>query len=91
MEHLKDFSLLSFRIQSNDVLKAIETPIPAKAIERLQQAKPGKKEIALYQQGKVYIPLIVTNFVANASACLICRSCLQEIKGYNRRLKAENA
>ena len=42
MEHLKDFSLLSFRIQSNDVLKAIETPIPAKAIERLQQAKPGR-------------------------------------------------
>ena len=43
------------------------------------------------QQGKVYIPLIMTNFVGNASACLIRRSCLQEVKGYNCRLRAENA
>lgn len=34
MVHLKDFSLLSPKIQSNDVLKAIETAIPATAIER---------------------------------------------------------
>jgi glycosyltransferase involved in cell wall biosynthesis len=43
------------------------------------------------QMGKVYIPLIMTNFVGNASACLIRRSCLQEVKGYNCRFKAENA
>ena len=43
------------------------------------------------QEGKVYIPLIVTNFVGNASACLIRRSCLQEVEGYNCKLRAENA
>ena len=32
--YLKDFSLLSPRIQSNDLLKAIETAIPATAIEQ---------------------------------------------------------
>ncbi|MDZ8082653.1 MAG: hypothetical protein RMX35_26765 [Nostoc sp. DcaGUA01] len=32
MVHLKDFSLVSPDIQSNDVLKAIETAIPAFAI-----------------------------------------------------------
>jgi hypothetical protein len=31
--HLKDFSLLSLKIQSQDLLKAIETAIPATAIE----------------------------------------------------------
>jgi hypothetical protein len=31
--HLKDFSLLSPSIQSSDLLKAIETAIPATAIE----------------------------------------------------------
>jgi hypothetical protein len=32
--HLKDFSLLSPTIQSGDLLKAIETAIPATAIEQ---------------------------------------------------------
>ena len=32
MVHLKDFSLVSFDIRSGDVLKAIETAIPAEAI-----------------------------------------------------------
>lgn len=32
--HLKDFLLLSLTIQSGDVLKAIETAIPATAIEQ---------------------------------------------------------
>jgi hypothetical protein len=32
--HLKDFSLLSPDIQSSDLLKAIETAIPATAIEQ---------------------------------------------------------
>ncbi|MCV3212590.1 glycosyltransferase family 2 protein [Plectonema radiosum NIES-515] len=43
------------------------------------------------QKGKVYIPLIMTNFLGNGSACLIRRSCLQEVKGYNCRLHTENA
>lgn len=34
MVHLKDFSLLSLNIQSSDVFKAIETAIPAEAIEK---------------------------------------------------------
>lgn len=33
MVHLKDFSLVPFDIQSGDVLKAIETAIPAEAIK----------------------------------------------------------
>ncbi|MBD2731703.1 hypothetical protein H6G96_36865 [Nostoc sp. FACHB-892] len=34
MVHLKDFSLVCPDIQSNDLLKAIETAIPAAAIEQ---------------------------------------------------------
>jgi hypothetical protein len=33
--HLKDFSLVSPDIQSTDVFKAIETAIPAEAIEEV--------------------------------------------------------
>ncbi|MBH8564619.1 transposase domain-containing protein [Nostoc sp. CENA67] len=34
MVHLKDLSVLSPKIQSSDLLKAIETAIPATAIEQ---------------------------------------------------------
>ena len=44
MVHLKDFSLVSPEIQSGDVLKAIETAIPALVIE---QAIANTKTVVL--------------------------------------------
>lgn len=42
-------------------------------------------------QGEVYLPLVLGNFVGNASAVLIRRCCLEDLGGYNSELKAQNA
>jgi hypothetical protein len=42
--HLKDFSLLSPTIQNSDLLKAIETAIPATAIERASARRRTLRE-----------------------------------------------
>ncbi|MGH2413954.1 MAG: hypothetical protein ACREPR_04550 [Brasilonema sp.] len=44
MVHLKDFSLLSPTIQSSDLLKAIETAIPATAIEQASARRRTLRE-----------------------------------------------
>ena len=44
MVHLKGFSLLSSRIQSSDLLKAIETAIPVTAIERAVATTKASEE-----------------------------------------------
>lgn len=41
--------------------------------------------------GNVLLPLLIGNFVGNASATVIRRNCLEEIGGYNCQLKAQNA
>ena len=46
MVHLKDLSLLSLNIQSGDVFKAIETAIPAEAIEKAKRSASGFSRIA---------------------------------------------
>ena len=50
----------------------------------------GGSKAASYQ-GEVYSPLIIGNFVGNASAVLIRRRCLEKVGGYNSELKAQNA
>jgi glycosyltransferase involved in cell wall biosynthesis len=42
-------------------------------------------------EGDVYIELVQDNFVGNASAPLIRRSCFERVGGYNCKLKEENA
>lgn len=42
-------------------------------------------------QGKIYKTLICHNFLGNASATLIRKSCLEHIGGYDTRLKEQNA
>ena len=50
--YLKDFLLLSPIIQSNDLLKAIETAILQRLLSKQSpQAKQVKKEIVLYPSG----------------------------------------
>ena len=42
--HIKDFSLVPFDVQSGDVLKAIETAIPAEAISKAIANTQTKEE-----------------------------------------------
>ena len=42
-------------------------------------------------EGEVYIPLVYANFLGNASSPLIRRTCLEQVGGYNCRLKEQNA
>lgn len=42
-------------------------------------------------KGDVYLPLICRNFVGNASAVLIRRSCFEKVGGYNSSLRKQNA
>ena len=47
--------------------------------------------IAWSIEGKVYLPLMYSNFVGNASAPLIRRSCLTQVGNYNCTLREQNA
>jgi len=42
-------------------------------------------------EGEVYIPLIYSNFLGNASTPLIRRTCFKQVGGYNCQLKENNA
>lgn len=63
--NLKDFSLVSFVIQSGEVLKALETAIPPEAIERaLQQTNSHENRTRslpahlVVSQGNCYEPMV---------------------------------
>ncbi len=51
MVHLKDFSLLCPTIQSSDLLKAIETAIPATAIEEAIASTQADEERRRVREG----------------------------------------
>lgn len=42
-------------------------------------------------KGDVYLPFICRNFIGNASAALIRRSCFEAVGGYNSSLREQNA
>jgi hypothetical protein len=57
--HLKDLSLLSLNIQSGDVFKAIETAIPAEAIERRSLTPKLKRNVSERHQQLLVVSLVI--------------------------------
>lgn len=61
MVHLKDFSLVPFDIQSGDVLKAIETAIPAEAISEAIANTQTKEERKRSLPAELVVSLVNCN------------------------------
>jgi len=57
--HIKDFSLVPFDVQSGDVLKAIETAIPAEAISKAIANTQTKEERKRLLPAELVVTLVI--------------------------------
>lgn len=61
MVHLKDFALVSPDIQSEDLFKAIETAIPAKAIEQVIANTQTQEERKRSLPAQLVVSLVIAS------------------------------